>query len=158
MDDIDRRLIAALRQNPRRKIVDLARAIGLSRTATQARLDRLTSDGTIIGFDVLLRRPGLTTSAVYIFIEYGRNVTCGQVVPTIATIPEVELCCSLSGKPDLLVRCVAPTTARVSEIVEEIGRICGVERVTTQFELDVLVDRRGSDHRSASDHSVQLQR
>lgn len=158
MDDTDRRLIAALRQNPRRKIVDLARTIGLSRTATQARLDRLTSDGTIIGFDVLLRRPAIATSAVYIFVEYGRNVTCGQVVPGIATIPEVELCSALSGKPDLLVRCVAQTTARVSEIVEEIGRICGVERITTQFELDVLVDRRGRDDRAGSEHPVQPRR
>lgn len=143
MDEIDRRLIGALRVNPRRKVVELARAIGLSRTATQARLDRLLSDGTIVGFDVVLcgarAEAGLP---VYALVEYGRGATCETIVPLIAALPEVRFCCALSGKPDLLVEMVAADGERVSALGEAIEAIPGVERVTTHLRLKTHVERR----------------
>jgi Lrp/AsnC family leucine-responsive transcriptional regulator len=147
VDDVDRRLIGALRLNPRRKVVELARAIGLSRTATQARLDRLLSDGTILGFDVVLRGACADAGlAVYAFVEYGRGATCETIVPSIAAIPEVRFCCALSGKPDLLVEIVAADGARLSAIGEAIEAIPGVERVTTHLRLKTHVERRRGTH------------
>ncbi|GGK43242.1 Lrp/AsnC family transcriptional regulator [Salinarimonas ramus] len=143
MDDVDRRLVGALRVNPRRKIVELARAIGLSRTATQARLDRLMSSGTIVGFDVVLGSASATDGLpAYALVEYGRGATCRSIVPAIAAIPDVRFCCAMSGKPDLLVEILAADVARLGAIGEEIEAIPGVERVTTHLRLETHLDRR----------------
>ena len=49
LDAKDRGLLSLLRTNARLPVVALAKALGLSRSATQERLQRLESGGTIQG-------------------------------------------------------------------------------------------------------------
>src|SRR5438034_970484 len=54
MDEIDRALIARLRDNARAPVAELARALGLSRTTVQSRIERLERTGTVTGYTVRL--------------------------------------------------------------------------------------------------------
>src|ERR1700690_2269443 len=54
MDDIDTRLIAALREDARAPAAALARTLGLSRTTVQSRLERLERQGVVAGYTVRL--------------------------------------------------------------------------------------------------------
>ena len=55
MDDIDRRLIALLRNDARSTVAALAKALGVARGTVQNRMARLAADGTIAGYTVRLK-------------------------------------------------------------------------------------------------------
>ena len=49
MDDIDRRIVALLRNNARRSFRDIGSHVGLTAPAVKRRVDRLEADGVIRG-------------------------------------------------------------------------------------------------------------
>jgi transcriptional regulator, AsnC family len=55
MDDLDRQLIALLRDNARSPIAALAKRLGVSRGTVQNRIARLEKDGVIVGYTVRLK-------------------------------------------------------------------------------------------------------
>src|SRR6516225_8468248 len=55
MDDIDRQLIALLRDNARMSVVALAQKLRVARVTVQNRIAKLEADGTIVGYTVRLR-------------------------------------------------------------------------------------------------------
>ncbi|MFD2206273.1 Lrp/AsnC family transcriptional regulator [Kiloniella antarctica] len=52
IDDIDKKLIAYLRQNARQPVVSLAHILGVSRATVQNRIDRLLDNKVIQGFTI----------------------------------------------------------------------------------------------------------
>jgi len=67
IDDIDRRIIAILNQNGRISYTDLAKDIGLSRVAVQARVNALIENGTIERFAAVINpaKIGISVSAFF---------------------------------------------------------------------------------------------
>ena len=55
MDTTDEAILAALRDDARASLSDLAAALRLSRTTVRARLARLQQSGEILGFTVVTR-------------------------------------------------------------------------------------------------------
>ena len=55
MDDLDRQLLASLRDNARSSIASLAKKLRVARGTVQNRLARLEKDGTIVGYTVRLK-------------------------------------------------------------------------------------------------------
>ena len=54
MDDLDRRLIALLRDDARQSVAALAQTLRVSRATVQNRIDRMMAKGEIAGFTVRL--------------------------------------------------------------------------------------------------------
>lgn len=50
MDDLDRRLIAALRRDGRATLAELAHDLGVTRTTVRARMAKMVASGEIAGF------------------------------------------------------------------------------------------------------------
>ena len=55
MDEIDRQLIALLRENARVPVATLAKKLRVARGTVQNRLAKLEADGTVVGYTVRLR-------------------------------------------------------------------------------------------------------
>jgi len=55
MDEIDRQLIALLRENARVPVATLAKKLRVARGTIQNRLAKLEADGTVVGYTVRLR-------------------------------------------------------------------------------------------------------
>ena len=55
MDELDRKLLSALRRDGRAALSDLAHHLGITRATVRARIERLTASGEIQGFSVLTR-------------------------------------------------------------------------------------------------------
>jgi len=55
MDEMDGRLIKALKRDGRASVSELAADLGVTRATVKARLDRLRANGDIAGFSVLTR-------------------------------------------------------------------------------------------------------
>jgi len=147
LDDKDEALLAALRRNARASVVDLARVIGLSRSATQERLARLERDGVIAGYTVQLgsHRPRNRIRA-WLMIRHGANGNCAKSLPFLRAIPEVRAAFGLAGDIDMLAEVEVPTTDDLQRMRTRIESIPGVAMVSTHVVLSAYFERSAPDH------------
>src|SRR5688572_15660375 len=101
-DAIDDQLIALLQDNARLSTVALAKAVGLSRSTVQERLQRLEQAGVIAQYTVRLGSGGDPLQA-WLLLRYADSFSCDDVMPVLAAMPEVQICHSVAGEIDLLV-------------------------------------------------------
>jgi DNA-binding Lrp family transcriptional regulator len=141
LDAIDRKLIALLQDNARLSTVALAKAVALSRSAVQERLQRLESAGVIAQYTVRLGNGGDPLQA-WLFLRYADGFSCDDVVPLLGALPAVQLCHSVAGELDLLVLVQADTPGALADLREHIASLKGVDDVTTVPVLRVALDRR----------------
>lgn len=135
LDEKDKALVAALRRNARESLVGLARAVGLSRSATQERMRRLERDGVIKGYTVELASEHDPAVRAMIAVTFEPGFRCKQVVPRLAGIPEVVACHSLTGSIDLMVNVACDSNATLNRIRDVVASVPGVATATTHIVL-----------------------
>lgn len=145
LDEIDRELLALLGRNARRPLTLLARAIGLSRSATQERLQRLESSGVIERYTVIVRRPNSGFVDVWLRIGLAPGVKCSAVAPAMVSLPAVRLCHALAGEIDLLVLIRARNTDEASDCRDAIAALTGVRAVESHLVLAAHAERFTQD-------------
>ncbi len=141
MDDLDQRLLDALRADARAPIARLARALGLSRTTVQSRLHRLEAQGIIAGYTVRLsdtQERGLIHACVLMTVSHKKSAA---VTAAIRRLPAVRRLQSVSGPYDLIAEIVAPSVADMESQIDALGAIEGVERTTSTIVLSTKFDR-----------------
>jgi DNA-binding Lrp family transcriptional regulator len=136
VDDRDRRLLDLLRRDARQPIVVLARALNLSRSATQERLAKLQSTGIIDGFTVREgSRMGARQSA-YLMVSFESGYRCAQLVPKLQAIPSIGMIHSVTGPIDLVIRIDADDVAGIEASRSAIAAVPGIATVSTSVVLD----------------------
>jgi Lrp/AsnC family transcriptional regulator, leucine-responsive regulatory protein len=135
LDEIDIKFIAMLTENARRPLVSMAKELGLSRSATQERLDRLHTSGVIRGYTALIQWPDDTDLDTWLMLKLEDGVKCAYVVPQLLMLPKISLCHALAGNIDILLRVNAATAEAVSELRDTIAAIDGVVSVQTYVVL-----------------------
>jgi DNA-binding Lrp family transcriptional regulator len=141
MDDIDARLIDALREDARTPAAALARALGLSRTTVQSRLERLERQGVIAGYTVRLsdvHERGQIHAYVMMTVSHKH---AAAVTSAVRRLPAVRSLQSVSGPFDLIARAVTPTVADMDALIDALGALDGVERTTSSIVLSTKIDR-----------------
>ncbi len=136
LDDKDEALLRALEGNARASVVDLARRIGLSRSATQERLSRLERGGAIAGYTV--RRGSITSRQrlhAWLLVRYADAVKCAHVIPLLRREPDVVAVFAVSGELDVLVEIEVDDAGQVDPLADRIRAIPGVARVTSHIVL-----------------------
>ena len=89
IDELDARLIATLRDNPRVGLLEVARQLGVARGTVQARLAKLEERGVITGHgpEVEPRAMGYAISAfVFVDLSQGR---LDEAREAMAAVPEI---------------------------------------------------------------------
>lgn len=140
LDDTDRRLIALLQDNARLSTVQLAKAVGLSRSAVQERIQRLEAAGVIAQYTVRLGSGGDPLRA-WLLLRYAEGFSCDDVMPLLAGMPQVQACHSVAGETDMLVLVQADTPSMLSGVREAVAAFKGVDDVTTLPVLRTLLER-----------------
>jgi len=141
MDDLDARLIDALRENARAPVAALARTLGLSRTTVQSRLERLERSGVIAGYTVRLsdaHQRGRIHAYVMMTVAHRH---AAAVAAAIRRLPAVRALQSVSGPFDLIAQAFAPTVAEMDALIDALGALEGVERTTSSIVLSTKIDR-----------------
>ena len=141
MDDLDRRLLDALRDNARAPTAALARKLALSRTTVQSRLERLEQSGVITGYTVRLsdaHERGQIHAYVMMTVSHKQSAA---VVGAIKRMAPVRLLQSVSGPFDLIAEVVAPSVAEMDTLIDALGALAGVERTTSSIVLSTKIDR-----------------
>ena len=141
IDETDSRLIAALRENARAPVTDLAKRLGLSRTTVQSRLERLERGGVITGYTVRLSQTherGLIQAVVLITVTPKQ---APAVVTAVRAMPQVRRLQSVSGEFDMIAEAATATADEMDALIDALGALDGVARTTSSIILSTKIDR-----------------
>jgi DNA-binding Lrp family transcriptional regulator len=141
MDETDRRLIEALREDARAPTAKLARDLGLSRTTVQSRLDRLERSGVITGYTVRLSEAHERGQIHAYVMMTVTPKNAASVITAMRRLTAVRLLQSVSGPFDLMAEVVAPSVAEMDTVIDALGHLDGVERTTSSVVLSTKIDR-----------------
>jgi len=130
VDDVDGELLRLLREDARMPMADLGRRVGLSRTATMARVRRLEEAGVIRGYHADVAGAPQQSHAARIGIVL-RTPDVASYVRRLTSLPEVQEVESIAGELDLLVSIATPTADRLDEILDRINGWRETVRTTT---------------------------
>jgi DNA-binding Lrp family transcriptional regulator len=141
LDEIDTRLLSALREDSRRPVALMARAVGLSRTAVQARIARLERQKVIAAYTIIAGdgfERGLMQAHVLVKVgpKHGAAIEAA-----VREVPEVRSLLSVSGEFDMIVVIASESVQRLDSLIHEIGRLDGVERISSAVTLSELITR-----------------
>ena len=141
LDAIDQTLLTELRENARCPVALLARKVGLSRTAVQARIARLERDKVITGYGV---RTGdayeRSQVQAHVMLTVGLKLA-SPVEAALRKIPEVRSLLSISGAYDMIAIVQADSIDRLDVLIDRIGLLDGVERTHTSVVLSTRIQR-----------------
>jgi Lrp/AsnC family transcriptional regulator, leucine-responsive regulatory protein len=130
-DDKDSLLINLLKHNARAPIVDLARKLDLSRSATQARLAKLVSNGSISAFTIVEGQGSHHQQSAHLLVRLEQGKTCAQVVPKIKAVGAACLIHSIAGDLDIIIQLSAASIAEIEAARAAIAAIPGIAEVKT---------------------------
>ncbi|WP_299374458.1 Lrp/AsnC family transcriptional regulator [uncultured Tateyamaria sp.] len=135
MDDMDSRLISALRHDARASLSDLSIQLGMSRTTVRTRLEKLQARGDILGFTVVLREDTLkdpVRGLMMIGIE-GRGTE--RIIRQLQGMTELRAVHSTNGRWDVIVEIGTDTLERFDDVLFRIRRLDGVVASETSLLL-----------------------
>ena len=120
LDDIDRRLLAALADDARQAVSELARQIGMSSPATAERLRRLEAQGVIERFTVQIdpRALGYTLQAIVRVKPLPGQLHLVEEV--IRRIPEFVECDKVTGDDCFICRLYLRSIDQLDEILSKV--------------------------------------
>ncbi|MEH6452297.1 MAG: Lrp/AsnC family transcriptional regulator [Psychromonas sp.] len=141
ISDQDRKLLDILRSNARASISDLARALNLSRSTVQNRINKLEESGVIRGYVVQYGseyQNNLVSSHVSIKVKQKLTARTNVELRHISEISELY---AISGEYDLIGIVQAQSLEQISQILDLIGNLEGVERTNSAVVLETKFKR-----------------
>ncbi|MEL6958826.1 MAG: Lrp/AsnC family transcriptional regulator [Pseudomonadota bacterium] len=135
MDDLDNRLILALRRDGRATLSELALDLGVTRATVKARMERLRQRGEIAGFTVLTRQDVAAhpvRGLMMLGIE-GRGTE--KVMRQLTALPDVQAVHSTNGTWDLIAEIGTATLEDLDGTLFRIRKLDGVVRSETNLLL-----------------------
>lgn len=135
MDELDQRLLAALKRDGRASLSELAHDLSVTRTTVRSRMARLQHTGEIAGFSVLTRAdvaPHAVRGLMMLGIE-GRGTE--KIMQRLIGLPEVLAVHSTNGSWDLIVEIGTGTLEQLDAALFAIRRLDGVMRSETNLLL-----------------------
>ena len=140
LDIIDVKIIAAVQDDGRISINDLAERVGLSPSPCARRLRILEEKGIIKGYTAMIDQTkiGLPVSAfASIKLERQREEDLDRFAKAVAGWPEVVDCYLMTGQRDYLMRIVVKDLhAYETFIKSKLTRLEGIASIETSFALD----------------------
>jgi DNA-binding Lrp family transcriptional regulator len=142
IDELDARLIAALREQPRVGLLEVSRRLGVARGTVQARLAKLEARGVITGYgpEVDPAAMGYAIQA-FVLLELAQG-RLAEAVETLERAPEVLEADAISGSQDLLCRVVARDTEHLQDLVNRLLSTPAIRRSTSHIVLSRQVPPR----------------
>lgn len=136
-DDLDRRLIALLRDDSRLPTAALAKKLSVSRGTIQNRIDRLLRSGILLGFTVRLRSEVEEHDVRAMTLIEVRGNETEAVVAGLRQLPEVVQVHSTSGRWDLVVEIRVKDLLTFDRVLRDLRSIKGVANSETNLMLAV---------------------
>ncbi len=135
MDEVDRKLIALLREDARASIASLAKALRVARGTVTNRLARLERDGVIVGYTLRLR-PQVEAQHIRalmtVLVEGNRT---DAVISALRGDPAVSALHSTNGRWDIVAELRADSLESFDRVLARIRRVEGISSTETSLLL-----------------------
>lgn len=143
VDDIDRRLVAALLDDARTSYADLARQVGLSSPSVLERVRRLERSGVLRGYTAVVdsAQLGLGVSAL-VAVHQREDAEQEELAISLADVPEVEDCWSVAGEEAFVVKVRVEDVDALERTLGVLRRIPSVARTRTTVVLSSRFEAR----------------
>ena len=132
VDETDRAILTALRENSRQPYVDLAKTVGVSERTIRTRIRRLEEDGIIRGYTI--RETGIGLTAL-VRMKVGAGVEIGTLAGEFANWKGVESVYEISGEADLVAVVHVDDTVSLRELLDRMWLTAPAEIASTTTEL-----------------------
>jgi DNA-binding Lrp family transcriptional regulator len=132
MDDVDRKIMAILRDNARESFTNMAEMVGTSEGTVRARVKRLMDDGVIRKFTI--RTAGSNVKAL-IEVSVTNNVNTADVAAKIRAWDGVESVWEVTGENDIVVVADCPNTSDLNGIIDKIREVPGTQATRSRLIL-----------------------
>ncbi len=146
MDAVDRKILAALQEDGRLTVTELAARVGLSISPCHRRLRELERSGAIRGYRAVVDADalGLCFEALaFITMRQEDRDTLLGFEAGVAAIPHVVQAQRLFGDPDYLLRIVTTDLAAYQRLQDEkLSALPGVQRMTSTLVMKKVVNDR----------------
>lgn len=147
MDEIDRRILAALQRDSSRPVAELAAEVGLSASACHRRVKLLEEAGVIAGFAARLDRHALGLP-VQVFVEITLSSQSQEALAAfekaVLRFDDILECHLTTGQADYFLRVVARDVADYEDIHRNcLTRLPGIARIETIFTLRSIREWQG---------------
>tara|TARA_R110000772_G_scaffold158787_1_gene269911 strand:- start:4925 stop:5404 length:480 start_codon:yes stop_codon:yes gene_type:complete len=137
----EQQLLSILRSNARASISDLARVLNLSRSTVQNRMTKLEESGVIKGYAVQYGseyQDNLVSSHVSIKVKQKLTAKTNAELRQVSEVSELY---AISGEYDLIAIVQAESLEQLSQILDNIGNLEGVERTNSSVILETKFKR-----------------
>ena len=142
MDDIDRQIVALLREDARRSYLDIGGHVHLSAPAVKRRVDRLESDGVILGYTAIIDPQAFGWHAeAFVDLYCEGDVTGEAIKRAVQREPGVVSAHTVAGEASALLHVQAQDTKGLEQVLERIRAARGVTRTVTEVVLSTLFQR-----------------
>ena len=142
VDEIDRQIVALLRDNARASYQAIGRRVSLSAPAVKRRLDRLEADGVVRSYAAIVDPAAMgrhTHAFVDLYCE-GR-MAAAEVRAAVADHPEVAAAYTVAGEASAILHVRPRDTAHLQQALVRIRDTPGIIRTQTQVVLSTLFER-----------------
>ena len=138
LDELDQKILAILEKNAREPLSQIAKRINRSRSAVQARVDKLEESGEIAAYTI--RRASADNPGVcaMVTVYLKKRLDPSSIVTLLADFPEVSNCHRISGEADLLIELSNGPHDRIQEICKILWEHENVRFTETVFVMDTI--------------------
>jgi len=139
MNKFDQQIIMLLTNNARQSNAEIAREIGLSRTAVANRVRKLEEQGIIKGYSAQIQQPNNAVAA-YFHLNFSHG-SCEDLVEQIAAISQVRECHSAIGDIDMIIYAQAVSMEKMEEVRIKLESLPRLTSITTKAVYKQLISR-----------------
>ena len=141
LDELDRQLLALLREDARRQVSQLAEMLGVSRATIYGRIARMEERRIITGYTVRVgaehhRRMIRAHVMIKVLPKYMR-----ETERALAAFPQLATLHAVSGEYDMMAEIEADDPEALNDLIDEIGMLEGIEKTTSSIILATKVQR-----------------
>ena len=142
MDDIDRTIVALLRENARRSFKDIGNHVHLTAPAVKRRLERLEHGGVIHGYTAVIDPRAFGWHAEAFVDLFCEGHMPGEAIRrAVESEPGVVSAHTVAGEASAILHIMAEETQDLELALERIRATEGVTRTVTEMVLSTLLQR-----------------
>ncbi|MBX2805889.1 MAG: Lrp/AsnC family transcriptional regulator [Hyphomicrobiales bacterium] len=138
MDELDNKLLSALRRDGRASLSELASVLGATRATVRARLEKLQKSGEIQGFTVVLRGDleDMPIRGVTMIEIEGKGTN--RIIGLLNGYSQVQAIHTTNGRWDLMVELGADSLTELDNVLNKIRLIDGIRNSETNLCLTTI--------------------
>ncbi|MBA2679399.1 MAG: Lrp/AsnC family transcriptional regulator [Ktedonobacteraceae bacterium] len=141
LDETDRMLLSLLKEDARRKYIELGEAVHLSSPAVYERVKKLERAGIIKRYTIDIDPEALGLAlAAFVRIHISHK-PCEEMALALQQYPEVEECYSSAGEESMILKVRTATPSALESFLDRIRQMPGIERAQTSIILNTNFER-----------------